>query len=140
MKRYELKTLFCPLSIFEQLVIEPDGLEQAKRLDFILYNGGPLSTNTGNLLSRVTDVCQFFGSTETGSITALVPLPEDWASLEWHPSYGVHMLPWQDDAYEMVLYRDPQLAGIRALSCNFPDVEEWHTRDLFRSHPTKPYL
>ena len=140
MKRYELKTLFCPPSIFEQLVIEPEGLEQAKRLDFILYAGGPLSTSTGNLLSRVTDVCQFFGSTETGAVTALVPLREDWASLEWHPSYGVNMLPYEDDVYEMVLFRDPQLEGIRGLSCNFPDVEEWHTRDLFRPHPTKPNL
>ena len=140
MKHYELRALFCPPSIFEQLILEPQGLEQARRLDFLFYAGGPLSPRTGDLLSSVTDVCQFFGSTETGSISALVPLREDWASLEWHPSCGVDMQPRGDDTYEMVFHKDPQLEGIRSLSCNFPDVEEWHTRDLFRRHPTKPNL
>lgn len=140
MKHYELRALFCPPTIFEQLVIEPEGLEQAKRLDFLLYAGGPLSTSTGNLLSQVTDVCQFYGSTETSAVQALVPLREDWASLEWHPSCRADMQPCEDDAYEMVLHKDPQLEGVRSLSCNFPDVEQWHTRDLFRPHPTKPNL
>ncbi|KAI9879042.1 MAG: hypothetical protein M1830_009784 [Pleopsidium flavum] len=140
MHRYHLRALFCPPTIFEQLVQEPQGLEQAKRLDFLLYAGGPLSTNTGNLLSQVTDVCQFYGQTETGAVQALVPLREDWASLEWHPKYGADMQPSMDDAYEMVLHRDPNLERIRGLSCTFPDVEEWHTKDLFRPHPSKPNL
>ena len=140
MQHYKLRALLCPPTIFEQLVIEPEGLEQAKGLDFLLYAGGPLSTTTGNLFSEVTEVCQFYGSTETAAIQALVPLREDWASLEWHPSCRVDMQPSEDEAYEMVLHRDPKLQGIRSLSCNFPDVEEWHTRDLFRPHPTKPNL
>lgn len=140
MKHYELRALFCPPTIFEQLVIEPEGLEQAKRLHFLLYAGGPLSTSTGNLLSQVTDVCQFYGSTETSAVQALVPLREDWASLEWHPSCRADMQPCEDDAYEMVLHKDPQLEGVRSLSCNFPDVEQWHTKDLFRPHPSKPNM
>lgn len=140
MQQYQLRALFCPPTIFEQLVQESEGLEQAKRLDFLLYAGGPLSTNTGNLLSQVTDVCQFYGSTETGAVPALVPQRTDWASLEWHPSYGVDMQPSEDDAFELVLQRNPKLEGIRSLSCNFPDVGEWHTRDLFRPQPGKPNL
>lgn len=140
MHRYHLRALFCPPSIFEQLVQESEALQQSARLDFVLYAGGPLSTTTGNLLSEVTDVCQFYGQTETGAVQALVPLREDWASLEWHPLYGADMQPSMDDAYEMVLHRNPELEGIRSLSCNFPDVQEWHTKDLFRPHPTKPNL
>ncbi len=140
MHHYKLRALFCPPTIFEQLVMESEGLEQARQLDFLLYAGGPLSTTTGNLLSQATDVCQFYGSTETGAVPALVPLREDWASLEWHPSYRVDMQLSEDEAYEMVLHRDPELEGIRSLSCNFPDVEEWRTRDMFRPHPTKPHL
>lgn len=140
MRHYELRALFCPPTIFEQLVIEPQGLEQAKRLDFLLYAGGSLSNSSGSLLSQVTDVCQFYGSTETSAVQTLVPLREDWASLEWHPSCGVDMQPSEDDAYELVFHRDPNLEGVRSFSCNFPDVEEWHTKDLFRPHPTKPNL
>lgn len=29
---------------------------------------------------------------------------------------------------------------MRSLSANFPDVEVWHTKDLFKLHPTKPDL
>lgn len=140
MKHYDLRALFCPPTIFEQLVMEPEGLEQAKRLDFLLYAGGPLTTTTGDLLSQVTDVCQFYGATETSAISALVPKREDWASLEWHPILRVDMQPYEDDAYEMVLHNDPQRQGVCSLFCNFPDIEEWHTKDLFRPHPTKPNL
>lgn len=119
---------------------EREGLERAKQLDFVLYAGGPLSNTTGSLLNEVTDVCQFYGSTETGSVPTLVPLREDWAYLEFHPIYGADMQPSEDDAYEMVLHKDPRLQGVRGLSCNFPEVEHWHTKDLFRPHPTKPNL
>lgn len=140
MQRYPLKALFCPPVIFEQLVAESESLEHAKHLNFALYAGGPLSQRTGDLLSQVTDVCQFYGQTETGAVQSLVPRREDWASLEWHPIWGADMQPAVDGAYEMVIHRDPSLAGVRALSCNFPEVEHWNTKDLFRPHPHKPNL
>ncbi len=140
MRHFPLRAVFSPPSILEQLVQEPEALEQAKHLDFVMYAGGALSDTAGNLLSQMADVCQFYGQTETGPAQALVPLREDWAYSEWHPLYGAHMEPSEDDAYEMVLYRDPGLQGIRSVSCNFPDVEKWHTKDLFRPHPTKPNL
>lgn len=140
MQRYYLKALFCPPIIIEQLMQEPGALQQANGLDFILYAGGPLSSETGNLLSPMTNVCQFYGSTEMGAAQTLIPLREDWAFLEWHPSLGADMQPSEDGAYEMVLHRDPNLEGVRSFSCNFPNVEEWHTKDLFRPHPEKPNL
>ena len=57
---------FCPPSIYEQLVHEDVGLKLTGDLDFILYAGGPLSVEAGSKLSEVTDVCQFYGSTEAG--------------------------------------------------------------------------
>lgn len=140
MRRFKLKALFCPPNIFEQLLQESDAIEQAKELEFILYAGGPLTTATGTALSKVTDVCQFYGSTETIPVQTLVPLPEDWDTLEWHPLFGADMQPSVDDAYELVLHRDSKFEGIRGLDCNFPNIEEWRTKDLFRSHPTKPNL
>ena len=140
MQRYHLRALFCPPIIFEQLVQEPEALEHANGLDFLSYAGGPLSSETGTLLGQLTNVCSFYGSTETGAAQTLIPLREDWAFLEWHPSWGADMQPSEDEAYEMVLHRDPSLEGVRRFSCNFPNVEEWHTKDLFRPHPNKPNL
>jgi len=121
-------------------VQEPKGLEQLKRLNFLLYAGEPLSTTTENLLSQVTDICQFYGQTETSAVQALVPLREDWAFLKWHSIYDADMQPSMNKVYEMVLHRDPNLEGVCGLSCNFSDVKEWHTKDLFRPHPSKPNL
>ena len=140
MQRFQIKALFCPPSIFEQLVQEDAGLELAKGLDFILYAGGPLSTGTGSKLSQVTEVCQFYGSTEAGAAQTLIPGKEDWEYLEWHPNYGADMQPSEDDAFELVLHKDQKYDGIRALDCNFRDIDDWHTKDLFRPHPSKPHL
>ncbi|KAF1949507.1 putative NRPS-like enzyme [Byssothecium circinans] len=140
MDHFELKSIFCPPIIAEQLVQEPGGLEKCKSLNFLLYAGGPLSQAAGDALSKVTDVCQFYGQTETGAIQALVPLREDWASLEWHPKQEAIMEPSVDGSFEMIMHRNPDLAGIRNVSCNFPDVDVWRTKDLFKPHPTKPGL
>lgn len=140
MDHFKLKSIFCPPIVAEQLVQEADGIEKCKNLKFILYAGGPLSQNAGEVLSAVTDVCQFYGQTETGAIQALVPRREDWASLEWHPVQEAVMEPYVDDVYEMTMTRNPALEKVRSISANFPDVEVWHTKDLFKPHPTKPGL
>lgn len=140
MRRFNLKALFCPPNVYEQLLQETDALESAKKLEFVMYAGGPLTTTTGTALSKVTDVCGFYGSTETSPVQALVPLREDWDTLEFHPLQGTDFQPSDDDAYELVLHHDPKLEGIRGLDCNFRDFEEWRTKDLFRPHATKPNL
>ncbi|KAI1505473.1 acetyl-CoA synthetase-like protein [Biscogniauxia marginata] len=140
MDYFTLKSIFCPPIIAEQLVQEPGGVDKCKDLKFLLYAGGPLSQAAGTALSKVTDVCQFYGQTETGPIQALVPRREDWASLEWHPMQEAIMEHSVDGTYEMVMKRNPALEGVRSISCNFPDVEVWRTKDLFRPHPTKSGL
>ncbi|PVH91878.1 NRPS-like enzyme [Periconia macrospinosa] len=137
MDHFKLKSIFCPPIIAEQLVQEAGGLEKCKSLKFLLYAGGPLSQTAGDALSKVTDVCQFYGQTETGPIQALVPKREDWASLEWHPMQEAIMEPSIDGTFEMIMHRNPALEGVRSLSCNFPDVKVWRTKDLFKPHPTK---
>lgn len=140
MRHYKLRALFVPPVIAEQLLQVPEGIDQAKDLDFLLYAGGPLSPSAGEPLSQVTDLCQFYGSTETGPVQAFVPLRENWAYLELHPLYEADMQPADDDAYEMVLHSDPKFQSIRSLAHTFPEIDLWRTKDLFRPHPTKQNL
>ncbi|KAL8639148.1 MAG: hypothetical protein Q9228_003782 [Teloschistes exilis] len=140
MRQFDLKALFCPPHIYEQLLQEADAIKLASKLKFIMYAGGPLTTVTGNALSKVTDVCGFYGSTETSPAQALVPAREDWDTLEFHPLYGADFQSSVDDAYELVLHRESRYDGIRGLESNFRDIDEWRTRDLFRPHATKPNL
>lgn len=140
MDHFKLKSIFCPPIVAEQLVQEPDGIDKCKNLKFLLYAGGPLSQSAGEALSKVTDVCQFYGQTETGAIQALVPRREDWASLEWNPVQEAIMEPYEDGIYEMTMKRNPNLEKVRSLSANFPNDEVWHTKDLFKRDPNNPDL
>ncbi|KAG8533589.1 uncharacterized protein KY384_001329 [Bacidia gigantensis] len=137
---HKLKAIFAPPSVFEQLILESQALELMKDLEFLLYAGGPLSENTGGILSKMTNVCQFYGSTETNGIPTLLAQREDWAYLEFHPFAGVEMRPSDDDAFELILHNDPQARESRSFSCNYPNIEEYQSRDLFKPHPTKPHL
>ena len=60
-QRYRSRALSCPPIIFEQLEEErePEALEHVKELDFLLYAGGSLSSETRNLLSQLTNIYQF---------------------------------------------------------------------------------
>ena len=137
MSQQRLSAIYVPPSIIEQWVKGPEGLLQAKQLSFVLYGGGPLSPVIGDALSQVTDVCQMYGSAETGQIQLLVPQKGEWAYMEWNPYEEVDMQPSVDGAYEMVLHQDPRFARRRSLNHNFPDIATWRTRDLFVPHPSK---
>jgi acyl-coenzyme A synthetase/AMP-(fatty) acid ligase len=140
MEQFPLKSIFCPPIIAGQLFQEEGGREKCKSLKFLLYAAGPLSQAAGDALRKVTNVCQFYGQPETGAIQALVPRREDWASLEWHTMQEANMEPSIDGTFEMVMYRNPKLEGIRSLSGNFSNEEVWRTKDLFKPHSTKPGL
>ena len=141
MTKYPLRAVFAPPVMFEQFLQQPKAIEQAKTLDFMLYAGGPLTLNTGNALSEVTSVCQFYGATETNLVPTLMPRQEDWAYVEFHPSAGVELQKSDDDAYELVLHRSKATKSPgTAYFCNFPNLKECRTTDLFRAHPTKPGL
>ena len=142
MEQQQLRSLFIPPAVAEQILQEPGGLEFFKGLDFMYYAGGPLSQAAGDLISRVTTLCQLYGSTETFQIPQLVPLPEDWAYMEWHPSIKLEMRATdsEDGVCELVLYMDSSTEKTAALNYNAPDAKEWPTRDLFIPHPSKPNL
>ncbi|KAI1630502.1 hypothetical protein EDD37DRAFT_672726 [Exophiala viscosa] len=140
MSQMKVRVAYCPPAILEQLVRVPAGLEQAAKLDFIMYAGGPLAPFAGDQLSKVTDVGQMYGSTETGIVPCLFPRREHWAWFEWHPAYGVDMQHQGNDIYEQVLNHDARLTWIRTVQQTFPGVKEWRTKDLFGLHPTNRNL
>ena len=140
MSQMRVRGAFCPPAVLEQLVRVPRGLEQAAGLDFIMYSGGPLAPFAGELLSKVTDVSQVYGQTETGIIPSLFPRREHWAYFEWNPAYKVDMQHQEEDVYEQVLHQDSELSWIRTVYHTFPELKEWRTKDLFTRHPENPNL
>ena len=142
MRHQKLRALYLPPSIAEQLLMEPGGLEFFRGLDFLCYTGGPFSPNAGELLSKVTELCPLYGSTEAFQVPQLAPSAEDWAWMEWNPHFKVQMQPSGDEAgaFELVLFADDSTKTISALNHNMPGVMEYRTKDLFKQHPQKPSL
>lgn len=136
----DVKAFYVPASIIEQWAATPEGLEQSKRLDFILYGGGTLSHQIGTQLSQYTSVRQMYGSAEVGQIQTLVSEDNEWSYLEWNPYEEVDMQPHSEGGFEVVLHQDYKFRRSRSLSHNFPDAKVWRMGDLFTPHPTKRNL
>lgn len=140
MRQQSIRGCLLPPSVAEQLLHEPDGLDMIKRLDIFCYAGGPLSPAAGDAISAVTNLCQFYGSTEMGQIRQLLPRREDWSYMQFHPHARFEFQPSEDGAFELVVFADASTADSSALNHNYPGLEVWHTKDLFKPHPTKKDL
>ncbi|TAQ86650.1 hypothetical protein B7494_g5036 [Chlorociboria aeruginascens] len=137
---YKPRGAIIPPSITEQLYHEPDSLNIFRSLDLLLFAGGPLPQKIGDEISKYTNLGQFYGSTEMGQIRQLIPEPEDWPYMEFHPNEAIELQPIGDDLFELVVISDKSLERSSSLYHNYPDLKEWRTKDLFKQHPTKPGL
>ena len=140
MQQQKLLGIYVPPLIVEHFFKEPGGFYHLRSLDWVCFTGGPLSQPVGDALSKETLLCQYYGSRETEQIHQLVPKREDWSWMEWHPSERLEMREVDNDLFEVVLFPPQHGEDPTMLSCNFPEVSEWHTQDLFKQHPSKPQL
>lgn len=140
MQQQKLRGCLLPPSVAEKLLHESNGLEFFKQLDVFCYAGGPLSASTGDAISKVTTVCQFYGSTELGQVRQLVPRREDWSYMEFHPYTELQFQKSDDGAFELVVFADSRNEDTVALNYNYPGLKEWRTKDLFKPHSSKPNL
>ncbi|KAL8934421.1 MAG: hypothetical protein Q9216_005921 [Gyalolechia sp. 2 TL-2023] len=140
MCHYQLKSMFVPPSIIEQVLQEAGGFDELGQLEWLAYTGGPLSPSAGDAVSKVVDLCQYFGITETLPLQQLIPPREDWSYIEWNPCRRIELQPSDDDSYELVVFSDDTTGRISGLDHNYPGVKEWRTKDLFKQHPKKPNL
>ena len=68
---------------------------------------------------------------------------EDWQYNYFHPTPGIQFREQTSGQYELVLIRDKQDEHIHPIWATFPKArlgEEWHIKDLWSKHPTKPNL
>lgn len=129
-------------SLIDDLVKNPEYLANLKRLNGLNYSGGPLSDSTARLVSRHTNLHTSIGATEYGGIPMLSKDPEDWAYLRFdEDGAGIQFRETdQPGLYELVFVRDESKNLNQPVFVTFPDLKEYHTKDCFTKHPTKPGL
>ncbi|KAJ5766758.1 uncharacterized protein N7511_004374 [Penicillium nucicola] len=128
-----------PPSILEDLAASPESMHALSKLNRVYFGGGPLSPEIGRKLSECTQLVSFLGTTEGGFVLSLLPENGDWSYFEWSPTFGIKMEHVESGLHEMVLCRheNPELQPIFH---TFPDLECYHTKDLYLEHPTTPNL
>ena len=129
-----------PPSVLSDMTNSDVSMDALSRLNYVNYGGGPLSLETGDKILKKTRVVNLLGSSEAGFINTLLPEnPEDWSYCEWNPHYGIEMQHLGDGLYELVFHRS-KTRDFNGIFHTFPDLTEYHTKDLFTAHPTRPNL
>ncbi|KAI0482602.1 acetyl-CoA synthetase-like protein [Xylariaceae sp. FL0804] len=144
MAQQKLRAMLLPPAVVEKLLLEPDGLDFFKGLDFLAYSGAPFNQAIGAKLNDVVELVAPFGSTETYPLPQLAPDREDWAWLEFHPDMKHEMQPFGTDegqqTFELVIVADDSAKDTSAVYHNLPGIGKFHTKDLFVRHPEKAQL
>ncbi len=131
---------FLPPSLIEDICSTPGGMNSLAKLSRLYFGGAPLAPKTGDRLRERVSIIAAYGSTEMGLVAAMIPADsKDWSYFDWAPGYNTFMDPVGDDQYELVLRRGEN-RDWHAIFHTFPTLMEYHTKDLFRQHPTKPNL
>ncbi|KAK0615346.1 hypothetical protein B0T17DRAFT_620136 [Bombardia bombarda] len=135
-------SLVCAASMLEELCNTPHGLETISTLDSVLYGGAPLARAVGDKVTKVTMLINGMGSTEAFYEVNYIPAdPADWDYFEWNPLAGLVVEPVDGNPRqgELVIKRTPDGKWTFVFH-NFPELDEWRTKDLFELHPAKPAL
>ncbi|TRX88461.1 hypothetical protein FHL15_010651 [Xylaria flabelliformis] len=127
-------TTLVPTTL-EELVREPEYLENLSRVKSVTYGGGPVPKAAGDLAITKTRVLNCLGSTECGALPGQLCDPEDWQYLRLHPSLGYEYRHVSDDLYEQVMVRDEARLQYQGVFATFPDISEWAMKDVYSKHP-----
>jgi MFS family permease/aryl carrier-like protein len=130
-----------PPSVLTELAKNETYLQNLSCLRNVNFAGGPLSQAIGDLVSKYTSIGTSYGSTEMFAPPLLPKKPEHWS---WHcfntEQSGIEFREEDSGLHELVIVRDDRLALTQAIFVTFPDLQVYHTKDLFSKHPTEPAL
>ncbi|KAF5860430.1 hypothetical protein ETB97_001592 [Aspergillus alliaceus] len=132
--------VFLPPCNLEDMTLSQASMEALWNLKYVFWGGSSLSPEVGRKIRDHTSLSGFMGMTEAGFILALAPEEkEDWEYFEWWPTNGIEMELVDENLYELVIHRhyDPFLHPVFH---TFPDLGEYHTKDVYTRHPTKSEL
>ncbi|KAJ4343931.1 hypothetical protein N0V95_006533 [Ascochyta clinopodiicola] len=128
-----------PPSILEDISATDKGVEALGKLKTVFFGGAPLATASGDKICQVTQLVTVIGSTEALLMCTLLPsAPDEWGYFHWSSVAGAVMEPAENGLFELVL--KPRDIKYQTIFHTFPDIQEWRTKDLFKQHPSKPFL
>jgi nucleoside-diphosphate-sugar epimerase len=132
--------ILLPPCILEDMTLSQASMEALWNLKYVFWGGSSLSPEIGRKIRKHSPLTGFMGMTEAGFILSLAPEEEeDWEYFEWWPTNGIDMELVDDNLYEMVIHRHDH-PFLQPIFHTFPDLNAYHTKDIYTRHPTKPNL
>ncbi|KAI0100582.1 hypothetical protein GGR51DRAFT_352559 [Nemania sp. FL0031] len=129
-------SVLTPFTLID-LAKDPDQVKNLSRLKHLVFGGGLLPKELGDLLSSHTRLLNCIGSTECGVFPIQLCDPEDWAYLKVCPVLGQEYRHISGDLYEQVIVRNKSLELYQGIFSTFPGIEEWDMKDVYEKHPSK---
>ena len=137
----EIEYSAIPPSIIVELSKNESYLSNLRKLRGLTYAGGPLSKATGDILINDVSLNTSLGATEFFGLPIIQKDPQYWQYFKFNVEWsGLEFRKTDEGLYELVIVRKPELDLMQAIFVTFPDLQEYHTKDLFSKHPTEPDL
>lgn len=128
-------------SMVTDLANNPQYLENLSKLQGLGFAGGPLSEATGRLIVPHTRLHAGYGASEWMAAPLLPKSLEDWPYFHFNERQsGFEFRKRDDDLYEMCIVRQPKYDLSQPVFVNFPELDEFCSKDLFSKHPSKTGL
>lgn len=110
-------------------------------LRFIVYGGGMLPEEIGDVLCRRIRLMTLMGSCETALLPhTLLEDPRDWEYISLSPCLGAVFRDDRDGLGNLTIVREDKHALQQGVFSTFPEKQEHAMGDLFEPHPIKPGL
>ena len=125
-------------AVLQEMSKNPEQLKELRKLNFLSWCGAPLSSAAvaENVRAHVNLIIAY-GATESGILPITVDEVEDSEWMYFNSMIGATFRPLSGNLYELVIVKDPKIQAAQFVFCNFPELSEWHTKDMFAKHPTK---
>ncbi|KAK4497665.1 hypothetical protein PRZ48_010318 [Zasmidium cellare] len=125
-------------SVVTDLAKNPQYLENLSKLKGLGFAGGPLSEATGQLIVPHTVLHAGIGASEWMCAPLLPKTPDEWPYFRFNERQGGYEFRERGEGlYEMCIVRQPEWELAQPVFVNFPDLDEFCSKDLFSKHPTK---
>lgn len=123
-----------------EVLREPSGVATLHGLGYIYFVGAPLPKAVAEKLVSHVKLQPGMGTTEGGAYFVKIRNEDDWEYYRFRDSMGIEMQQRTDTLYELVFKRQAKLARWQQIFHLFPDLEEFHTKDLWTRHPVRSDL
>ncbi|OBZ74288.1 L-aminoadipate-semialdehyde dehydrogenase large subunit [Grifola frondosa] len=138
---------YCVPAFVEAWARSPGNLPAIKTLRAIIYAGAPMNKQIGDQLAKEgIALIPFYGLTEGGAVTILIPDPakmnlSEWDYFEISCHLDVELVPHegQEGTFEPVIFDSPGFTP-NVMNTTRNGRPAYATSDLLQVHPTKPHL